>query len=75
MKMKLFFATFAMLFSMGIITSCGNKTNAKAETASVEATTKAVDECCKTDTTACKDKAACDTISCCKETVATDATK
>jgi len=60
MKMKLFFAAVAVLFTLGVATSCGNK---KAS-ASVEETTEQVvasetDACCKADSLACDSTKAC----------------
>lgn len=67
MKMKLFFAAVAVCFTLGVVTSCGNKkadANAEETTASVQVS-DSVYACCaqKADSVAC-----CDSVSeCCKE--------
>lgn len=80
MKMKLFFAAVAMVFSMAVVSSCGNKeSNADAKKTSVEATTRAAnDDCCKADTTCVKKEACChegDSVACCKEEAACNSEK
>jgi hypothetical protein len=60
MKMKLFFAAMAVVFSLGVVSSCGNK---KAAASAEETTEKVCDStkvCCKHDSLACDSaKAAC----------------
>lgn len=80
MKMKLFFAAVAVLFTVGVVTSCGNK---KAAATADEATEQVCDStkaccpekveaaACNSTDACCKEKgeaAACDsTKECCKE--------
>ncbi|NDV82741.1 hypothetical protein [Bacteroides sp. 51] len=75
MKTKLFFAAVAVLFTVGVVTSCGNK---KAAATADETTV----EVCDSTKACCAEKvesAACDsTETCCAEkgeTAACDSTK
>ena len=68
MKMKLFFAAVAVLFTLGITTSCGNK---KAAATAEETAEQATEQVCDSTKACCAEKAdslACDsTKACCAE--------
>ncbi|NDV65397.1 hypothetical protein [Bacteroides sp. 224] len=61
MKMKLFLAAAAVMFSMTVVTSCGNKKAAEKEAPVMEEpVTKAAVECDSTKTCCANDSLACD---------------
>lgn len=70
MKMKLFFAAVAVLFTLGVATSCGNKKAAANAEETTEQTCDSTKACCKADSMACDSTKACceeKTEACCAE--------
>jgi hypothetical protein len=60
MKMKMFFAGVVVMFTLGVVSSCGNKKAAASAEENTETVCDSEKTCCKADTLACDSaKAAC----------------
>lgn len=68
MKMKMFFAAVAVLFTVGVATSCSGNKKAAASAEEVSAQTEQVQKCDSTKACCKGDSLACDsTKACCAE--------